>query len=153
MYYVDVTKNTVPAVKTQTLAFSDLFEVVLRLCTGYSTWRLPAFPQLMEISIKMTITFGGGVSINVIYYTIFSKVLCLSFCKIPSPCHIICGNPGVSSYIPLENWKPHATSTRQGRLRGFSSINPRLRGFSSINPRTKGRPHEPIIRVVHERDI
>ena len=57
-----------------------------------------AFPQLMEISIKMTITLWGEVSINCIYYTIFSRVLCLSFCQIPSPyqdshMQIICGNP------------------------------------------------------------
>ena len=47
----------------------------------------------------MTITLGGGVSINCIYYTIFSKVLCLLFCQIPSPyqdshMQMICGNPG-----------------------------------------------------------
>ena len=124
MYYVDVTKNTVPAVKTQTLAFSDLFEVVLRLCTGYSTWRLPAFPQLMEISIKMTITFGGGVSINVIYYTIFSKVLCLSFCKIPSPCHIICGNPGVYS---KGRHRPNAITQRDAIFL-FSKVNKTVKG-------------------------
>ena len=46
----------------------------------------------------MTITLEGGVSINCIYYTIFSKVLCLSFCQIPFPyqdshMQIICGNP------------------------------------------------------------
>ena len=56
-----------------------------------------AFPQLMESSIKLTITLGGGISINCIYYTIFSKVLCLSFCQIPSPYqgrHMqMCGNP------------------------------------------------------------
>ena len=38
-----------------------------------------------------------GVSINCIYYPIFSKVLCLSFCEIPSPyqdihMQIICVN-------------------------------------------------------------
>ena len=32
----------------------------------------------------MAITLGGGVSINSVYYTIFSNVLCLSFCQIPS---------------------------------------------------------------------
>ena len=57
----------------------------------------PAFPQLMEISIKMAITSEGGVLINCIYFTIFSKVLCLPFCQIPSPyqdshVRIICGN-------------------------------------------------------------
>ena len=60
-----------------------------------------AFPQLMEISVKMAITLRGGVSINCIYYTIFSKALCLSFCQIPpygcpyqdSHMQIICGNP------------------------------------------------------------
>ena len=57
-----------------------------------------AFSQLEEISFKMIITLGGGISINCIYYTIFSKVLCLSFCQIPSPyqyshLQIICGNP------------------------------------------------------------
>ena len=56
-----------------------------------------AFPQLMEISIKMAITSEGGVLINCMYFTIFSKVLCLSFCQIPSPyqdshVRIICGN-------------------------------------------------------------
>ena len=30
-----------------------------------------AFPPLMEISIKMTITLGAGISINSIYYTFF----------------------------------------------------------------------------------
>ena len=40
---------------------------------------------MKEISFKMTITLGGGVNINCIYYTIFSKVLCLIFCQIPSP--------------------------------------------------------------------
>ena len=63
-----------------------------------------AFPQLKENFFKMTITFGGGVSINCIYYTIFSKVLCLSFCQIPSPCQeihmqIICENPGPGHYL------------------------------------------------------
>ena len=29
--------------------------------------------------------FRGEVNINCIYYTIFSKVLCLTFCQIPSP--------------------------------------------------------------------
>ena len=62
------------------------------------TIKIAAFPQLKEISFKMTITLGGGVRINCIYYTIFSKVLCLSFCQIPSPyqdSHIrmIRGNP------------------------------------------------------------
>ena len=57
-----------------------------------------AFPQLKEISFKMTITLGGGVSINCIYYSIFSKLLCLFFCQIPSPYHdshmqINCGSP------------------------------------------------------------
>ena len=47
----------------------------------------------------MTITLGGGVSINCIYYSIFSKLLCLFFCQIPSPYHdshmqINCGSPG-----------------------------------------------------------
>ena len=46
------------------------------------------FPQLMEISIKITIALGGGVSINFIYYTMFSKVLCFFFCQIPSPYQI-----------------------------------------------------------------
>ena len=32
---------------------------------------LPGLPQLKEISFKMTITLGGGVTINCIYYTIF----------------------------------------------------------------------------------
>ena len=40
----------------------------------------------------------GGVSINFIYYTMFSKVLCFFFCQIPSPYQdshtkIICENP------------------------------------------------------------
>ena len=57
-----------------------------------------AFPQLMEISFKMTITLGGGVSINCIYYSIFSKLFCRLFCQIPSPYHdshmqINCGSP------------------------------------------------------------
>ena len=34
---------------------------------------LTAIPQLMEISIKMTITLGGGVSINWIYVTVHGK--------------------------------------------------------------------------------
>ena len=56
-----------------------------------------AFPQLKEISFKMTITLGGGVNINCNYYTIFSKALCLFFCPIPSPyqdshMQIVCGN-------------------------------------------------------------
>ena len=47
---------------------------------------------------KMIITLGGGVNINCVYYTIFSKVLCLTFCQIPSPyqdshMQIICVNP------------------------------------------------------------
>ena len=57
-----------------------------------------AFPQLKEISFKMTITLGGGVSI---YHTVFSKVLCLSFCQILSPyqdshMQTICGNPDIN---------------------------------------------------------
>ena len=61
-----------------------------------------AFPQLKEISFKMTITLGGGVNINCNYYTIiFSKALCLFFCPIPSPyqdshMQIVCGNPASS---------------------------------------------------------
>ena len=43
--------------------------------------------------------FRGGDSINCIYYTIFSKVRCPSFCQSPSPyqdshTQIICGIPG-----------------------------------------------------------
>ena len=38
-----------------------------------------AFQQLKEISFKITITLGGGVNINCIYYATFSKLLCLSF--------------------------------------------------------------------------
>ena len=33
----------------------------------------------------MPITVGGGVSINGIYYTIFSKVLCSALCSNPLP--------------------------------------------------------------------
>ena len=43
------------------------------------------FPQLMEISIKMTITLGAGVIINSIYFIIFSNVPCLYFFQTPSP--------------------------------------------------------------------
>ena len=45
----------------------------------------PVFPQLMETSIKMAITLRGGVSIDLIYNTIFSKALCFAFCQFPSP--------------------------------------------------------------------
>ena len=38
----------------------------------------------MEISIKMTITLGGGVSSNCIYYTIFLKVFVSPFVYNPS---------------------------------------------------------------------
>ena len=34
-----------------------------------------------EISIKNYYPVGGGVSINGIYYTIFSKVLCFAVCS------------------------------------------------------------------------
>ena len=37
----------------------------------------------MEISIKVTITLGGRVSINCTYYTTFSKVLCLLSNSLP----------------------------------------------------------------------
>ena len=58
----------------------------------------PAFPQLKEISFKITITSEGGVSINCRYYSIFSKLLCLLFWQFPSPYHdshmqINCGSP------------------------------------------------------------
>ena len=58
---------------------------------------------MKEISFKMTITLGGGVNINCIYYTIFSKVLCLTFCQIPSPyqdshMQIRSGSPGENSH-------------------------------------------------------
>ena len=57
----------------------------------------------------MTITLGGGVSINCIYYTIFSKVLCLSFCQTPSRyqdihMQIICGNPDSLSLIKMKSY-------------------------------------------------
>ena len=60
--------------------------------------RYAAFPQLKEISFKMTITLGGGVNINCIYYSIVSKFLGLFVCQIPSPYHdshmqINCGSP------------------------------------------------------------
>ena len=38
-----------------------------------------------ETSLKKTITVGGGVNINDIYYTIFSKVLCFQLCSHSSP--------------------------------------------------------------------
>ena len=68
-------------------------------CNALDSYRIKtAFLQLKEISFKMTITLGGGVSINCIYYSIFSKLLCLFFCQIPSPYHdshmqINCGSP------------------------------------------------------------
>ena len=47
---------------------------------------LSAFPQLKEISFKMTITLeGGSVLIKYNYNTIFLKVLRLSLCQILSP--------------------------------------------------------------------
>ena len=54
-----------------------------------------AFPQWKEISFQMTITFGGGVSINCIYYSIFSTRLCVSsFVKLPPPIM-----PAICKYI------------------------------------------------------
>ncbi len=58
----------------------------------------PGLPQLKEISFKKTITVVGGVNINCIYYTIFSKVLCLTCFQLPthykgSPMQISCGSP------------------------------------------------------------
>ena len=38
-----------------------------------------------EISLKKTITVGGGVNINGMYCTIFSKVLCFQLCSHPLP--------------------------------------------------------------------
>ena len=60
----------------------------------------------------MTITLGGGVSINCIYQTLFSKIICLSFCQIPSPCQdsymqIVCVNPdkqALSSAMRISNY-------------------------------------------------
>ena len=60
---------------------------------------LSGLPQLKEISFKMTITLGGGININCIYYTIFWKAFCLTFCQSPSPyqdshMQICCGSAG-----------------------------------------------------------
>ena len=68
------------------------------------------FPQLMEISIKMTITLGAGVIINSIYFIIFSNVPCLYFFQTPSPyqdSHMqkICGNSGRKSAEKMESFK------------------------------------------------
>ena len=38
-----------------------------------------------ENFLPNTITLWGGVNINCIYYTIFWKAFCLTFCQIPSP--------------------------------------------------------------------
>ena len=40
---------------------------------------LPPLKELESPSKWLSCTSGGGVSINCVYYTIFSKVLCLSF--------------------------------------------------------------------------
>ena len=98
--------------------------VVLRICLTARKMAAEidahsAFPQLMQISIKMAITLEGGVSIYCIYYTIFSKVLCLSFCQVPSPYQdsnkqIICGNPAF-----IFNNQNHITSLTM--LDGYKS--------------------------------
>ena len=64
----------------------------------YHVHQPAGLPQLKEISFKKAITLGGGVNINCIYYTIFSKVLCLTCFQIPtpykgSPMQISCGSP------------------------------------------------------------
>ena len=55
----------------------------VKICS-LTSHQYAAFPQLKGNSFKMTITLGGRVSINCIYYIIFSKVLCVSFCQILS---------------------------------------------------------------------
>ncbi len=45
----------------------------------------PVLSFFKEISLKKTITVGGGVNINDIYYTIFSNVLCFQLCSHPLP--------------------------------------------------------------------
>ena len=52
--------------------------------------------------------FRGGVSINCIYYTIFSKVLCLFFCQIPPP--PLSGKPYANNL-----WKRRTPTRKQVR--------------------------------------
>ena len=49
----------------------------------------------MEISIKMIVTLVGGVSINCIYYTIFSRTA--------MHVQIICGNPELRGQAALSS--------------------------------------------------
>ena len=73
-------------------------------CWGNIMFPSTGVSTIDGISIKMTVTLGGGVSINCIYYAIFLKVLCLSFCQIPSPyqdshMQIICGKAVINVSI------------------------------------------------------
>ena len=77
---------------TDQLDFSSV-----KICS-LTSHQYAAFPQLKGNSFKMTITLGERVSINCIYYIIFSKVLCVSFCQIlslyqDSPMEVTCENP------------------------------------------------------------
>ncbi len=51
----------------------------------YNLWYNAVLSFFKEISLKKTITVGGGVNINDIYYTIFSNVLCFQLCSHPLP--------------------------------------------------------------------